>query len=104
MIAKVDSSKVGWSAAVHYEKSNGLLLKSDSGKLWEEAEKKVLESKKAAAKEAKEKTPFRWGPLATGVIRLTKSPKVMLLFWSSTITAVFGLLCWLIGARPLLTE
>ena len=66
MIAKVDSSKVGWSAAVHYEKSNGLLLKSDSGKLWEEAEKKVLESKKAAAKEAKEKTPFRWGPAGNG--------------------------------------
>ena len=57
---------MGWSAAVHYEKSNGLLLKSDSGKLWEEAEKKVIDSKRVAAKEAKDKAPFRWGPAGNG--------------------------------------
>ena len=66
LIQKADASKVGWSAAVHYEKSNGLLLKSDSGKLWEDAEKKVLEAKRSAFKDAKEKSPFRYGPANSG--------------------------------------
>ena len=30
MIEKADSSKIGWAAAVHYEKSNGEVKKSDS--------------------------------------------------------------------------
>ena len=65
LIQKVDNSKAGWSAAAVYEKSNGMLVKEESGKLFEEAEKKVLDSKKAAAKEAV-KTPFRVLPVGNG--------------------------------------
>ena len=65
LIQKVDNSKVGWSAAVHYEKSNGPLVKDESGKLWEEAEKKVVEAKKTAAREGF-KTPFRVAPVGSG--------------------------------------
>ena len=68
LIQKVDASKTGWSAAPHYEKTNGLLLKDDSGKNWEEAEKKVAEIKKTAVKEYREsyQQPFRVGPASRG--------------------------------------
>ena len=59
MIEKVDSSKIGWAAAVHYEKSNGEVKKADSDKLWAEAEKAVTESRKKDAKFV----PFRSGPV-----------------------------------------
>ena len=75
LIQKADSSKVGWSAAVHYEKSNGLLLKADSGKLWEDAEKKVVEIKRSAVKDAKEKTPFRYSPASGGRYSSYQKPK-----------------------------
>ena len=54
LIEKVDSSTVGWSAAAFYEKTNGLVLKPDSGKLWIEAEK--------AAQAKKKEKPFRFEP------------------------------------------
>ena len=60
MIEKADSSKVGWSAAVYYEKSNGSVKKENSDKLWVEAEKSVQEAKKD------EKTPFRSRPAQAG--------------------------------------
>ena len=56
LIEKVDVSSVGWSAAAFYEKTNGLLLKPDSAKLWGEAEKSAREIKK------KDKAPFRPEP------------------------------------------
>ena len=65
LIQKVDQSKAGWSAAAVYEKSNGTLLKDDSRKLFEEAEKKVLDAKKTAAKEGY-KTLFRGSPARSG--------------------------------------
>lgn len=65
LIHKVDSSKIGWSAVPHYEKSNGYLVNSESGKNWEAAEKKVVEARKASEKE-KEKKPFRSWPASGG--------------------------------------
>ena len=50
MIEKADSSKIGWAAAVHYEKSNGEVKKSDSDKLWAEAEKAVSDARKKDSK------------------------------------------------------
>ena len=55
LIEKVDASTVGWSAAAFYEKMNGLELKSESAKLWVEAEKSAQAKKK-------EKMPFRSEP------------------------------------------
>ncbi len=60
LIEKADTSKVGWSAAPFYEKSNGAVLKTDSDKLWSEAEKKVQDDRK------KERTPFRSTPAKAG--------------------------------------
>ena len=61
LIEKVDNSKVGWSAAAVYEKTNGPVTKADSDKLWAEAEKSVGETHK------KEKSlPFRSEPVHTG--------------------------------------
>ena len=60
LIEKVDGSAVGWSAAAFYEKTNGLVLKPESGKLWGEAEKSAREVKK------KEKVPFRPEPGNSG--------------------------------------
>ena len=54
LIEKVDSSTVGWSAAAFYEKTNGLVLKPDSSKLWIDAEK--------AAQAKKKEKPFRYEP------------------------------------------
>ena len=54
LIEKVDCSTVGWSAAAFYEKTNGLVLKPDSAKLWIEAEK--------AAQAKKKEKPFRFEP------------------------------------------
>ena len=69
MIEKADSSKVGWSAAVYYEKSNGSVKKENSDKLWVEAEKSVQEAKKA------EKTPFRSRPAQAGKNSFTRKGK-----------------------------
>ena len=66
LIQKADSSKVGWSAAVHYEKSNGPLIKAESGKLWAEAEKQVLEAKKVVSKDKSPSMPFRSWPASGG--------------------------------------
>ena len=101
LIQKADGSKVGWSAAVHYEKSNGLLLKSDSGKLWEDAERKVLEIKKSSAKEAKDKAPFRYGPGGSGRYSSSQKSKGCLPFNCSLLVFSVCLLCWFRGARPL---
>ena len=60
MIEKADSSKVGWSAAPYYEKSNGSKKKENSDKLWSDAEKAVQEAKKT------DRTPFRARPAAAG--------------------------------------
>ena len=60
LIEKVDASSAGWSAAAFYEKSNGLKLKSDSSKLWADAEKAARENKK------KDPKPFRYGPTSVG--------------------------------------
>ena len=65
LIHKVDSSKVGWVAVPHYEKTNGYLVNSDSAKNWEAAEKKVIESRNNEKKEDK-KTPFRSWPAGSG--------------------------------------
>ena len=64
LIQKVDTSKVGWPAAPIYEKLNGYLVNSDSGKNWETAEKKVLENRKNDDKQ--KSTPFRNRPAAGG--------------------------------------
>ena len=67
LIQKVDVSKVGWSAAVFYEKSNGPVFKAESGKLWSEAEKQASEAKKnAASKEKYNPSPFRAVPAGSG--------------------------------------
>ena len=61
LIEKVDNSKVGWSAAAIYEKTNGPVTKADSDKIWAEAEKSVGENRK------KEKLlPFRAEPVHPG--------------------------------------
>lgn len=60
LIEKADGSSTGWSAAAFYEKTNGLKMKSDSSKLWAEAEKSAQENKK------KEKQPFRYSPTNVG--------------------------------------
>ena len=61
LIEKADSSKIGWAAAVHYEKANGLVKKTESDKLWTEAEKSVTEARKKDRL-----TPFRSGPVSAG--------------------------------------
>ena len=61
LIEKADSSKIGWAAAVHYEKANGLVKKTESDKLWTEAEKSVTEARKKDRL-----TPFRSGPASAG--------------------------------------
>ena len=61
LIEKADSSKIGWAAAVHYEKSNGPVKKTESDKLWAEAEKSVTEARKKDRL-----TPFRSGPVQLG--------------------------------------
>ena len=64
LIEKVDGSSVGWVAASFYEKSNGLVLKSDSAKNWTEAEKSAREIKR----KAEDKRPFRPGPGQPGKV------------------------------------
>ena len=73
LIQKVDSSKIGWSAILHYEKVNGYLVNSDSAKNWEAAEKKVVEFRKANAKD--EKKPFRRWPEGNGRTDYQNHPK-----------------------------
>ena len=104
LIQKADGSKVGWSAAVHYEKSNGLLLKSDSGKLWEDAERKVLEIKKSSAKEAKDKAPFRYGPGGSGRYSSSQKSKGCLPFICS-LSLFFQSVCFVgSGGRDLFSN
>ena len=70
LIEKADASSVGWSAAAFYEKSNGLKLKSDSAKLWADAEKAaqaVLELKR------KDQKPFRLQPTNVGKYQYSRS-------------------------------
>ena len=69
LIGKVDDSKVGWPAALIYERANGMSLKEDSNKLWLEAERKAADSKKSVAvmKDSQSyKSPFRGQPAAGG--------------------------------------
>ena len=61
LIEKVDNSKVGWPAAVGYEKMNGLVRKADSDKLWAEAEKAVGDQKRKERPQ-----PFRDAPAQAG--------------------------------------
>ena len=61
LVEKADASKIGWSAAVQYEKVNGPVRKADSDKLWVEAEKSVELKRKE-----KPQQPFRSGPAAAG--------------------------------------
>ena len=71
LIEKVDASSAGWSAAAFYEKTNGLKLKSDSAKLWGEAEKSARDAKK------KDKQPFRFSPTSVGRYQYqTQNPKL----------------------------
>ena len=67
LIEKVDKSPVGWAAAAFYEKTNGLSLKSDSAKLWVEAEKSAREAKK------KDSLPFRGPPVQSGKYQYPRS-------------------------------
>ena len=69
LIEKVDKSAVGWAAAAFYEKSNGLVIKSDSSKLWAEAEKSARETKKKDTI----KTPFRPVPVQSGKYQFPRS-------------------------------
>ena len=69
LISKVDDSKVGWPAALIYERANGMVLKADSSKLWLEAEKKASESRKSITVQKDSnsyKSPFRGQPAAGG--------------------------------------
>ena len=61
LIEKVDNSKIGWPAAVGYEKMNGLVKKSDSDKIWAEAEKAISDQKRKERAQ-----PFRDGPAQAG--------------------------------------
>ena len=68
LIEKVDCSTVGWSAAAFYEKTNGLVLKPDSAKLWIDAEK--------AAQTKKKEKPFRFEPgRAPGKLSFSRSSR-----------------------------
>ena len=51
LVEKADASKIGWSAAVQYEKVNGPVRKADSDKLWVEAEKSFRSGPAAAGKD-----------------------------------------------------
>ena len=69
LIGKVDDSKVGWPAALIYERANGMTLKEDSNKLWLEAERKASDAKKSAgvSKDSNSyKPPFHGQPAAGG--------------------------------------
>ena len=69
LISKVNDSKVGWPAALIYERANGMVLKADSNKLWLEAEKKASESRKSITVQkdsSNYKSPFRGQPAASG--------------------------------------
>ena len=61
LIEKADGSSAGWGAAAHYEKTNGLKLKSESSKLWVEAEKAARDNKKKQPTQ-----PFRYSPTNVG--------------------------------------
>ena len=61
LIEKVDNSKIGWSAAIGYEKMNGLVKKADSDKLWADAEKAVSDQKRKERPQ-----PFRDAPAQAG--------------------------------------
>ena len=67
LIEKADASKVGWSAAPHYEKSKGSVKKDTSDKLWVEAEKAAQEARKTD-----KQTPFRARPAPAGKYSTTR--------------------------------
>ena len=84
LIEKADASSVGWSAAAFYEKSNGLKLKSDSAKLWADAEKAAQAALELKRKDPK---PFRSQPTNVGKLQYQRSsqgqigyPHFLLLF------------------------
>ena len=91
LIQKVDSSKVGWSAAPFYEKINGYLVTPESGKNWETAERKALESRKAEEKD-KSKAPFRSQPVGNGRYQNFAKPKGEIPFYDIGFSSY--LLCW----------
>ena len=66
LIERVDGSKVGWLAATAYEKANGPLKKSDSDKLWCDAEKACLASSEYKRRESQSQQPFRDLPARAG--------------------------------------
>ena len=65
MIEKADNSKVGWSAAFEYERTNGMTKTTNSDKLWFEAEKAVLDNRKKTERTQ----PFREPPAEAGRYR-----------------------------------
>ena len=85
LIEKADASKVGWSAAPHYEKSNGSIKKDNSDKLWVEAEKSVQEARKTDRP-----TPFRARPAPAGKFSATRkgSPTGKALFFLCCSTVI----------------
>ena len=71
LIEKVDGSTVGWSVTAFYEKTNGLVLKPESEKLWVEAEK-------SAQSKEKETAPFVQSPVGQADIPISSLPEVSL--------------------------
>ena len=57
----MDNSKVGWPAAVGYEKMNGMVIKAESDKFWVEAEKAISDQKRKERSQ-----PFRDAPAEAG--------------------------------------